>query len=646
MPKKPTSLEIVEKKSAEALPSEIKNELFTNPDGSPKSREEISLIWQSRRGRMERRRSYFEPLWRNGITSFFQGIIGEAANASRPLYNQLYEQYDFSVFSRDGMRFSQIKYPMLHAIVFRALAAEIQNLPKVNFVAVGSNDTTKTMAFKHLFDQVLYEMNADSENLDILLDRKVFGSSIAMAMTDTRKVTVKDPVGSKDGEIAYRKKTKTIKQCLYKKLDLRHVLLDEHCVRSDLSDNNYSIVDEYLAPQDFMRVLGQYPDAAEACKTIQEKEDGSSYYNWYDPKGVGFVRVEHCFDRIQDCYHIKAGGKILNDPENPIPRIAGRRGKDIPIVLASQYKIPGSPYGYGDSHVVSNFNFIKNLVRMMILEITQKTAKGGILAIDPLSSFDEQQFEWGQDFVRVAPNELKQIPVNADMESLYKLDETVDEDVIRSTGININDTSNSDANETARKTVIRRESQNSLIELGLTNLTNSFFKPLYTLLKDDIRLYYKSQLANGEVVKVMSKDVRLTPDGTGYKAESVAGFRYFDLREQDLDFDMELDLEMGNIATSRELEKALQQEALQYIIPLLGTGAFDAKGVAQWLKDLNYMPDGVLPQANGQGSGGKTAEQAATEGIDQSLLPLAAQMRLNPNNPNGIAAKERRANGG
>lgn len=584
------------------------------------SGEVIATIWSSRRQRMAQRRQYFEGLWQNGIRRFFQGITSEG-EGSNTLYNSMYEQYDMSIFSKDGMRFNDIRYPLLHAITLRAMASEFPNRPKVSFVAVGSNDPSKAVGFKHLFNQVLYEMDADAEDFETFLDRRIFGTSITMVMTEGYEVNVEDPVfNAETGEYTYTSKAKQIKQCLYKKLDIRHVYLDEHCTKTNLSDCRYAQVDEYYEQGDFLQRFAKYPEAMKASMTELEMDE--TFQNWYDPKGVRFVRVTHCFDRIADRYHIIANNVLLNGANNPIPRKAGRRGKDIPLAIAVQYKIPNAPYGYGDSHVTSSFNHIKNLIRVMILEITQKSAKP-LLAVDPLSNFDEQLFEWGQDFIRVSPNDLQAIPINPNLQSLYDLDETSDNDIIRVTGININDTTNIDTQETARKTVIRRESQNAIIELSMSYLSASYFKRLYTLLKDDIILHYESALNSGEKVQVKTDGVKLIRQKKGFKQIQVKGFRYFDLKRDDLDFDMDLDLEMGNISTSKELEKALASEAVE-MIASLPPDLFNGEALAKWIADKFSMPEDIVSDSKTVTN--KDPNEVANEGIPPELLPEGQQV--------------------
>lgn len=589
---------------------------------------EVQQIWNSRRGRMALRRQYFEQLWRSGIQAFFQGIIGDTVDGADVLYNNLYEQYDFSLFSRDGLQLNNIKYPLIHSIVLRALASELPNKPKINFIAVGTNDQSKPIVFRHLFDQVLYEMNSEAEDFEIFLDKRVLGSSIAMVYTDQYEVTVKDAKFDKNKEeIGYEKKTKKVKQCKYKKLDLRHVYLDEHCIRTDLEDCQYATVDEYYSRDEFMMKFAKYPKEKleKACASEVQKEESQTYKNLYDTKDAEFVRVSHNFDKIYDCYHIIAGGGqgvLLNDIDTPIPRIAGRKGKDIPLALAVQYKIPGAPYGYADAHVTRSFSRIKNMVRIMILEITQKSAKP-MLAIDPLSNFDEQGFEWGQDFIRVSPNDLREIKINPDLKSLYDMDNMTDDDIIRVTGINIDDTANTDSQETARKTIIRRESQNALIGLSMGYMSDSFFLRLYTLMKDEIRLHYGTGLKNSEKVKIRTKDAHLYRKKNGEVVEEkVDGFRYFDVKIGDVDFDMDLDLELGNMASSRELEKAIIQESLSAIAPIIQ--GFDQNGLAKYAKEGYDMPDEVLAQPASKVSSADPKELANSQ-IPPGLLPQSEQ---------------------
>lgn len=596
------------------------------------SAEEIQGIWRSRRGRMALRRQYFEPLWRNGIGQFFQGITSEQSVGSRPLYSNLYEMYDFSLFSRDGLRFRNIKYPLVHAITMRSLAYELKNLPKVNFMAVGSNDQSKPIVFKNLFYQVLYDMDNVEEDFETLLDTHIYGSAVTMQLTEDYCFSVENAEwNDKTKKFDYTPTEKNYRQVGYKRMDLRHVYLDEHCRKSNLSDLNYAQVDEYMSKEEFlMRFSNEKYDQTKVIEaSIVESpiDDTGVYKSWFDSQGVNFVKVSHSWDKIFDRYHILANGVLINDKNNPIPRKCGRRGKDIPISLAIQYKIPGAPYGYGNPHVVTSFNHIKNLVRLMILEITQKSAKP-MVAIDPMSNFDEQNFEWGTDFIRVKPEDLKVIPITPDLNALYKLDEITDADVIRVTGININDTSSADAGETARKTIIRRESQVSIIELKLSFMTDTYFKRLYTLLKDDIQLHYQKMLDEGEEINIRTKDVKLV---RGKKKSVIEhkrkGFNAFKVEAEDIDLELDIDLQLGSLAMSKELDKAQSAEMMEIAAKL--PNGFDMNALTAWVVEKYGLPEDVLI------GGGKTPDQnAKPEDLargainDPSLLPAEEQLKM------------------
>lgn len=595
--------------------------------------EEVQQIWLSRRGRMQIRRQRFEALWRNGINKFLEGIIDSNRTGSKYVYDQVFQQYDTTLFSKEGLRFTDIKYPLLPAITMRALAAEMPNKPKVNFIAVGSNDPTRARGFRALFNQVLYEMDADQEDFETHLDVRVFGTAPSLVITEAWEQEFDDPTfDSEKGEYRYKKETKKISRCGYKRIDLRHLLLDEHCKKTSLEDCNYVEIDEYFSKAEFIqrfaKKYGRTVVEAIAAKAIP-KEELQVYSEIYDTQEAEFVRVTHCIDQLYDRYHVMAFDQLLNKVDNPMPRKAGKRGKRIPVALAVQYKIPGAPYGFGDSHITTTFNKIKNLVRIMILEITQKMSKP-LMAVDPLSNFDDQEFEWGQDFIRVSPKDLQEIQINPNLKFLYDLDGLTDDDVIRATGVNINDTTNSDAGETARKTVIRRESQNALIELKMNYMSDSYYKRLYSLLAEDIRLHYTARLQSGETIKVRTDNIELNRSNGGFNEVKVKGSRYFELEIPDVDMDVELDLELGNMASSRELDKALAKEGTEALSPFIQF--FDGKGIAQWLQETFDMPEEVLGQ-DVSSLKGKNPEQIAQENVDPQFLPEKQQLELQNQQP-------------
>jgi len=606
-------------------------------ESGEESIDDIEKLWAKRRIAMANHRRQFETIWESGIRRFFQGILDGKDQTTNRIYDALYEQYDLSMFSQEGLRFSDLKYPMLHTIVIRAMASEYKNRPSAKFIAVGSNDPTKAIGFTHLFAQVLAEANADQEDFEVFMDRRIRGTAAVLQITDKRKVTIQDPTIGKDGKLTYDKKTKTVSKTGYRKIDLKNLYLDEHCRKSDLSDCKYAMVDEYFGEEDFKDKFGEYGEAKLAEHKATGKDESTD--NPFVDEGANmYIKVTHCFDVIKDRYDILVFGKKINDLFSPIPRIAGRDGKEIPISLAVMYKIPDCPYGYGDAHVTGTFNSIKNLVRLMILEITQKSAKK-TLAVDPNSPFDEQEFEWGQDFIRVAPEDLKEIAINPNMDILEKLDETSDKDIIQATGINITDTTNTDTNETARKTVIRRESQNAIIELGMDYMAVTYFKRLYNLLKDDIRLHYHAALMRGDKIQVKTDGVKLKRGEKGnlrkYKA---TGWRYFDLKSDDLDMDMDIVLETGNISVSKQLQKSIAMEGVE--LTKWAASGFDPAGLAKYIQEeISEMPDYVLASAGGSIES-KTPEELANEGLDPTFLPKQQQLinpKQNAQNSKGLA---------
>lgn len=587
--------------------------------------QEVEQKWADRRIAMGKHRKQFEPIWESGIKKFFQGILSSAGVAGNKLYDAIYEQYDMSMFSREGLRFNDLKYPLLHTIALRAMASEFKNRPAAKFTAIGSNDPSKAIAFTHLFNQVLAECDADQEDFEVMLDRRIRGTGAVLQLTEKREVTVKDPTSDKDGELKYTKKTKKMFEVGYKKIDLRHLYLDEHCRKSNLKDCRYAQVDEFIGKEDFVdrfRHLG-----AEKLTEIVAQQGEVGDNPFVDESQNHYIRITHCFDVLEDCYDLLAFGKKINEFDEPIPRIAGRRGKAIPIALAPMYKIPDCPFGYGDAHIISAFNSIKDLARLMIFELTQKSAKK-TLFIDPNSTFDENGFEWGQDFARVAPGDVKEMEINPDLDILYKMDGQTDNDVIKATGININDTTNADTSETARKTVIRRESQNAIIELGMDYLGIAFYKRLYNLMKDDVRLHYTAALKRGEEISVKTEGVKLTRGKKGALNEyGVTGWRYFDLKAGDVDMDMEVVLEIGNIAVSEQLMKALRLEAAETIAKVAPQGV-SQEGLAKYIQEESDMPDYVLLNKEGNMENAKP-EDIANEGLDPSFLPESQKVQPN-----------------
>ncbi len=604
-----------------------------------KTPEEVAKKWAERRERMAQKRKDYEPIWDAGISLFLQGVfLRSGTDAERRAYDVAHEQYQGSLYSREGLKVKDFQFPLLHTIAIRALASEFKNRPVARFIPYGSNIQSKSEVFNHLFQQNLAEIDADLVDFDVLWDRRIRGTGAVLQLTEQYDLTVKDANLDGENKLKFNEKTKTVTNVTYRQIDLRHLFLDENCTMSNLSDCFYVIVDEFIGKEEAeTRFKDKYGLTDKDLEPIPLPSTAQKSNSGVGENGGAVMKVhaQHCFDRRYDAYHLILNNKLVNDVNTPIPRIAGRKGKDLPIALAPMYRIPGSPYGYGDPAVVKSFNVIKDFARLVILESAAKTAKP-TLAVAPETTFDAEGFTWGEDIVRVDPNAIRELKINPDYNALSSIEATADNDVIQTTGINVKDTTNADVQETARKTVIRRESQIAIIELGMMYISSSYFKRLYNLLKDDLRLYYGAALEQKEDVRVRTEGVKLSRTKTGIKKYNVTGFRYFDVKKEDIDFDTDLVLEIGNISTSKELEKALKIEALEKAI--IAQAGFDQNGLAKYIQELGGMPESVLAVKPNQ----VDVKELATKDLGPEFLPQTVTAQK-PEALQGVAPQDQAA---
>ena len=144
--------------------------------------------------------------------------------------------------------------------------------------------------------------------------------------------------------------------------------------------------------------------------------------------------------------------------------------------------------------------------------------------------------------------------------------------MIVSTGINHMDVAQN-GQETATKSLQRRESQMLIVEAGMKFNTVTGFTRLALLLKDLIRLHYKSYPINSTETaprKVRLKDMKFVRNKKTGKlgSEKTSGFTYFDILPEDLEDDLDLVLELGNVAMSKSLEMDLQLLGIDRLLSL------------------------------------------------------------------------------
>lgn len=572
------------------------------PDGSTVEEESRAHHWLQRMENMKNRRSFFENMWRTSIFSFVAFAVNgdtpdkrsfdpDTAPELQGYYNSKYTTY--------GFRFTDVRYPLEFAVVMRKLATEVKNLPRPDWLIPGSDDQSPALLWKNVYNEAIDEAEGDYEDFESFLQKNIFGTACRWSRMVSYKNAVQEPTVTSTGEVTYTAKEHNVRKFRSTTVDLRHILLDDGCTSTTLSDCEDGIALEYYTEENGKKIFSDVDFEGLGIKAMKKSELFQDVNDLNGGDQKEFYEVANCYNEITDTYDVMMNGIVVRS--SPIPMRSFRGEKKIPFALLVDNKIPGQPYGYGEPAIIKAFREIKNKNRNLIYDVTKKGAKP-TLCIDPLSPFNEETYTFGQDFVRVSPKDMAPIPVQSNLDAPLRLDVITDEDVTMVTGVNIKDVVAPPSDETATKTVARKESQVLLVDLGLYLNSIAGLKRLHRINANILRLHLRAPqvgVDGKEIEKqVTTKDTKIfraqRADSRGkFLQEDLTGTHTFSYKGEDIDYDFEPILRVGNIAISDQLDKNMKMESAKQIIEGV-PDAMDAFGMAEFLRVNGGLPPTVL----------------------------------------------------
>lgn len=555
---------------------------------------------------MKERRANYENMWRNALYAFVAFAIYDNKMANLQYDDSIapeIQSYHNNRISGTGFKFSDTKYPLEFAIVMRKMATEIPNLPEIEWEIDNEDDQTPSFLWKKVYDKIMSDAGSEFELFELWLGKNVFGTSISWSRLEEATYTLRNPetLKNEDGDnyISWDKgKEHIVHEFKSEAVDLRNVLIDDGCKKVNLTDADDCAVFEYLSED---KAKSLYPEIDwesgnfQAVKPAHTFQDINELFGGDANKKL--FELIHYYNVRQDKYVRMINGKKAKPTCGIIMKDRKKR-KKLPIAFFVDHKVPNSPYGYGEPVIARQFRIIKNKVRNLVFDITKKSAKPTI-AIDPLSPFDESKYVWGQDFVRVAPRDMAPIAINANLDPANNLDKVTDNDVIVCTGINITDTANTSMGETATKTVIRKESQVAVVELGMQFNTSVGLKRMHEINADIIRLWLVSPaFSDGENKTIITENERIFKRPAGkekYTTEKKKGKHVYRWKGDEIDYSFSPVPRLGNIAVTKTLEKAILTEGADMMAKLTPE-AIDQEGLAKYIATVYKIPEEVLKQ--------------------------------------------------
>lgn len=467
---------------------------------------------------------------------------------------------------------SQINLPVEFSVIIRKTAEEMRNLPNFKWISMSKDNTeAKGKLFSSLFDWVWYEANGDVEIFKVLLAKNIYGDSFAWVFHEDREIDCKVPYVDKD-EVKFRADKRRISRTRFLQLDIRDFYPDPGA--TTIEDSEYAFIAVYLTEDKAKALLDKYVKKTkykwgDFSKSTQKKRSLQNVGESQENSVAEYYFVRHYYNQVTDEYVIMIDDKIIHD--SYIPSAPDDGVKRIPVAHFKDHHLDGEFYGAGESRIVKPHREVKNNLVNLTFDVSRQAAFGA-LAISPYADFDEDSFEWGQPFVRVDPGAIQQMQVNANLGWINEFGNYMENQMIVSTGINHMDVAQT-GQETATKSLQRRESQMLIVEAGMKYNVATGFTRLALLLKDLIRLHYKTYPINSTETKNRKIRVEGAKFVRNKKNDEVSyekkeGYSYFDLLPKDLEEDLDLVLELGNIAMSKSIEMDLQLQGVQQVLQL------------------------------------------------------------------------------
>lgn len=557
-------------------------------------------------------RVYYENLWRE-FSYAYQMILYEYAyqrqfNPSLPLEQQVRNMFP-------EKKLADYKLPLEFAVITRQIADELNSLPKPKWNSMTANSLardSKSKIFQKVYDYVFDQCDGDWEQFKTLLGKAIYGTAIEHVFHEYAEYPdyEAESVGD-DGQVKFKKVDRIISRTRFKYMDLRHVLVDcnatdindaEHC--SILSNINYPTFQKMCSDPKVFDISEVKPIQPTECfVTLGEARKGTSY-------PVVQLVLFHDVPNNRSMWLANGNRINIKDMHIPIPSVNGK--PMLPIAVHYESKADNEFYGISKCTIIKPFREVKNKLRNAFFDIAKKMAFN-TLVIDPMSDFDETTYEFGQPFIRAIPDEIKPIPASGNLQPIVDLDKQTDQDIITFTGINILNTAGGSSSESATKTAVRQESQVKLVELGLKMNSCHGFKRRAILLKQLIRLHY----ASGRVKKIAGdapQPMVITTPGVQLKRgilnknklyeERIQGMGRFELKQTDMQDDVELIMEGGNVSATKELVKARQMDAAEFIMKIppdpQNQSNYDVAALIRWAVEWGELPKEIMKgQAGG-----------------------------------------------
>jgi len=497
---------------------------------------------------------------------------------------------------------SNIHLPVEFSEIMRKLSDYMKNIPKYRWISLSERDDAQELGklFSKVFDWCWSEAKGDYELFKTILSMLIYGDGFIWAYHERRKGTTHVPyVDEKTKKVEFKKEDRHISRLKLENIDVRDFVYDPAALNIEEAD--WCFIDKYYTEEKAEEIFEEYKVDWSLLKTTNTK-DSHQYKNVNESKDGQLAEYYHCkyyYNQTKDEFIITIDDYVIE--ESHIPSSPDDGEKRIPVAVFQDHHLLGEVYGMGESEIVKPHRVIKNNLTNIVFDASRQDVYG-TLVVDPYASFDPEDFRRGQEYIQCEPNMVSQLQSNANLGWVNDFYQTNDNQQVVSTGVNHMDTSNSSGAETATKTLLRTESQKSVVELGMKFNESTGFQRLGLIIKDLIRLHFPSYPINKRRIRIEGE--RFVKKDGKIASETTKDYTHFNVEPDELKDDLDLVIEMGNIAVTKALETQLQTEGIQLMLqlpPEIGKDGqpkpvVSSSGIAKWAQERYILPEDVLAE--------------------------------------------------
>ena len=497
---------------------EPKIRLEYNPE--EKEHNEIQKVY-TRFREMADTRAKFEPGW-NKCEKNYQGYRPEKEND------------DWS---------SDIVIPLTSSIIEAELSEIITQSLKPMIIERGSEDSSKALVMRHLYDYSWELGKADMEMFDILKSALVKGTGIGQEyyLKQPRVIkTVRD--GKEVEEMVYE-----YDDCYLEAIKLEDFYPDDKG-RGFFGPNGCrDCIRRYIMNIDDFKTFfqGQW-DPQDRAKYVKPGGDTNFYEFYKPPTGINTskdVEVLWYWNKPEDRLIVVANDVRVVSMPNPY------KHKQLPFARAVDIKDPHQFYGRGEAHLLESIQEELNTLRRQIIDRNHLDIDKPMLVSDKLTLDDEDTIAEPHKMIPVSDvNQVKPLEYGDISNSVFKSIEMLQEDAIRQTGMDVRMQSMSPSSRTtATEAAILKEATLRRLQLKIWLLKRDFMVDIGRLRVANIMQYYSepkmtkivgergSEYYKSQVSKAQQEG-KLVTKGKGEKQENfIANYRNIRLKDKALE---------------------------------------------------------------------------------------------------------------